>query len=360
MHKVTSLILQIAMVVGAVYYRVQVVRADLTGAQEEASANVARALELLKQARAAMGGEEALKSLQSLSISGAARRTFQDQNGQAQEKSGKLQLYLMLSGKPGEKMTMKLSAPPEGVEQADRVVIIRRAPAQASSDAGDQAFGAEGQPGKRVMRFNGPHPPMPPAPPPMGFAPVHFLLTSILGAPAPFKIEYSYAGETETEAGGADIVEAKYPGGLVVHLMLDKQTHLPVGMTYRALMPPPMGTGNVIFFNKRIGKDEEAEGVIVPAPEAGHNELPDVLVGPPGTEEEGVEVEGDSTPEKFQIPLPPPQETEARASFSDFRAVNGLLLPHRIMQTFGDKASETWEVEKYEINSPPKFGKLDK
>lgn len=350
MQKVTSLILQIAMVTGAIYYRLNEVRADLSAAQEQANANVTRALDLLRQAREAMGGEDALKSLQSLSISGTTRRTFQDQNGQAQERSGKLRLYLAMSGQFGEKASMKLSAPTEGATHGDRVIIIRKAPGQEGSGAGDQMPGAEGQPRKRVMRLNGP-----PPPPPMGMAPIHFLITSILGAPAPFPVEYSYAGEAQAASGGAvDIVEAKYPCGLVVRISLDKQTHLPLSMSYRGLMPPPVGAGNVIFFRNRIGTEDEAEGTVMRAPEAGHDEIPDVLF-----EEDGSAANPNPSPEKFQIPVPPPQEVDAQVSFSDFRAVNGILLPHRITQSFdGGRVVETWEVETYEINSPPRLEKL--
>lgn len=365
MQKVTSLILQIAMVMGAIYYRINEARAiDTPGAQEQASANGTRALELIKQARTVMGGEDALKTLQSLAISGTSRRTFQDQNGQAQERSGKIQLYLALSGKFVEKASVKLDPTAEGVAHGDRVIVFKRAPAKGSG-AGDQsqesgAGGvAAGQPGKRVMRLRlDDH--MPAAAHPMGIAPVHFLLTSILGAPAPFPVEYSYAGETQTEAGNAaDIIEAKYPGGLLVRLLLDKHTHLPLSLAYRTLMPP-VGAGNVIMFRNRIGKEGKGEGVVMPAPEAGHVEVPDVLIEHPEIEEEEIRIEGNPSPEKFQKRLPPPQEVEAQVSFSDYRVVNGILLPHHITQTLSNKASETWEVEKYEINSPPQLGKLKK
>lgn len=365
MHKVTSLILQIAMVMGAIYYRVSEARAiDMPGAQEQASASGTRALDLLKQARTAMGGDDMLKTLQSLSISGTSRRSFEDQNGQAQERSGKIQLYLVLSDKFVEKASVKLDPTAEGVAHGDRVIVFKRAPAQASG-AGDQseesgASVAAGQPGKRVMRLklDGSAPAA--AAHPMGIAPVHFLLTSILGAPAPFPIQYSYAGETRTEAGGdADIVEAKYPGGLLVRLLLDKQTHLPLSLSYRTLMPP-FGAGNVIMFRNRIGKDGEGASVVMPAPEAGHVEIPDILIKRPDIEDEDIIIEGNQSPQKFQKRLPPPQEVEAQVSFSDYRVVNGILLPHHITQTFSNKAAETWEVEKYEINSPPQLGKLKK
>ena len=361
MRKATSLILQIAMVMGAVCYRLNEAVAYLSGAQEERSAKVTRALDLLKEARAAMGGEEALKALQSLSISGTSRRVFQDQNGQAQERSGKIEIHLAFSDKRIEKTSIKLEAPPRGAEH-DRVIVIKRAPAQeGSSGAADQSEESGAvvvKPHKRVMRLDGHAPVM--AAHPMGAMPVHFLLTSILRAPAPFPIEYSYAGEARTEAGDAcDIVEAKYPGGLVVRLSLDKQTRLPVGLSYRTLMPP-VGAGNVIFFRSRIGKEGEAEGVVMPAPEAGHVEIPDVLIERREIEEEVIAPKGNPQNEKFQIPLPPPQEVEAQVSFSDYRVVNGILLPHRITQTFSNKATETWEVEKYEINSPPRTEKLRK
>src|SRR5918912_1888737 len=150
MQKVTALMLQIVMVMGAAYYRVKEVRADLSAAQQEADANATRALDLLKQAREAMGGEEALKSLQSLSIAGTARRTFQDQNGQTQERTGKLQLYLAMSGKMAEQGALKLSEPTTpGATHADR--IIKQAPGEGSFSAEDQTAGAQGQPRKRVV-----------------------------------------------------------------------------------------------------------------------------------------------------------------------------------------------------------------
>jgi hypothetical protein len=361
MRKTISLILQISMVMGAVCYRLNEARAGLSSAQEEASAKVTRALELLKEARAAMGGEEALKTLESLSISGTSRRAFQDKNGQAQERSGKFQVYLVVSDKLAGKAMMKLDAPPADLEH-DRNIVFRRIPAPGSAGAKDQSqeSGAvSSQPRKRVVRLDGTATPMMAARP-MGGAPVHFLLTSILRAPAPFPIEYSYAGEGRTEAGEAcDIVEAKYPGGLVVRLSLDKQTRLPLSMTYRALMPP-IGAGNVIMFRSRTGKEGEAGGVVMPAPEAGHLEMPDVLVERRVVEEEGAAGEGNPLRDKFQIPLPPPQEVEAQVSFSDYRAAGGILLPYRITQTFGDKTTETWEVEKYEINSPSRMQQLKK
>lgn len=349
------------MVTGAICYRLNEARGYLPGAQEEASAKVTRALELLKEARAAMGGDGALKTLQSLSIYGASRRAFEDKNGQAQEKLGKIQIHFALSDKPVERASAKLNAPPGGVER-DRVIVFKRTPAlnEESSGAGDRESGVEGvaQPGKRVMRFDGSGAPM--AAHPMGAAPVHFLMTSILGAPAPFPIEYSYAGEARTEAGDAvDIVEAKYPGGLLVRISLDRQTHLPLGLSYRTLMPPA-GAGNVIFFRSRTGKEGEAGGVVMPAPEAGHVEMPDVLVQRRDIEEDGVTMEGNPPKERFQIHLPPPQEVDAQVILSDYRSVGGILLPHRITQTFSNKATETWEVEKYEINSPPRLEKLRK
>ena len=360
MQKVSSLVLQIAMVMGAIYYRVTEVRADLSAAQQEANANVTRALDLLKQARLAMGGEDALKALQSLSISGTARRTFQDQNGQTQERSGKLRLYLSISGKlEAGKASMKLPPAPrgDGAAQADRLFIIRKAPGHESEGAVDKAPGAgggeeEGQPRKRVVRLNGHQAQV--AGHPVGVAPVHFLLTSILGAPAPFPVEYSYAGEAQAASGGAvDVVEAKYPGGLVVRLSLDKQTHLPVSMTYRSLLPPA-GAGARVVFRHRIGTEGEGEADLMPAPETGDEEIPDILI-----EEEAKVHSGNPSQEKFQIPLPPPQEADAQVSFSDFNATGGILLPHRITQSFdGGKVVETWEVETYEINSPSRLEKL--
>ncbi len=357
MHKVTSFILQLAMVSGAIYFRVNTTRAEVLKTQEQVSANVARALELINQARAAMGGEDALHAIQSLSVSGKSHRSFQDKAGQAQERSSHFKLYFVLPGKNMKSsVELALPPPPPGPPAADHIIIMRRPPRPGDGTATTlpQEHGAV-EPGKRALRFrvDGPVGFGPPPPP----GPMHFMLTSFLAPPSMLPIEYSYAGEATTAQGSdADIIEAKHPDGTLVRIFLDKQSHLPVSMSYRTSLPPT-GAGNVIMFKRRVSKEGEPEGLVMPAPEAGHIEMPDVLVELPHDEEAEMTADENSA-EPFQIPLPPPQDVEVEVNLSDFRAVGGVLLPHRMTQTFNGKETETWEVESFEINSPPRPEKL--
>ena len=45
------------------------------------------------------------------------------------------------------------------------------------------------------------------------------------------------------------------------------------------------------------------------------------------------------------------EEAEYQVRFSDYRNVNGLMLPHRIAQTVNGAAGETMTIESYQVNA---------
>jgi len=49
-----------------------------------------------------------------------------------------------------------------------------------------------------------------------------------------------------------------------------------------------------------------------------------------------------------------PEMAEVQVYFSDYRAEDGLLLPHRVTRSINGDFSEEWELKKFKINPPLK------
>ena len=75
--------------------------------------DVERALELLKQARAAIGGESAINSVQNLSINGKARRQIKITEQGEKQLNGEFEMHLMLPDKLIKMEKLTLGTPGE-------------------------------------------------------------------------------------------------------------------------------------------------------------------------------------------------------------------------------------------------------
>ena len=160
------------------------------GANEDAKAQT-----ILTQARAALGNEAKLKTLQSLTISGSLRRTMG-----THQMEGEIQLDLLL---PDKLMKSETLSPMPGIELSTtetlngteiwtdsqsggggNVVIRRSAPSDSATAraAASQLTRAE------LTRI---------------------WLGYLLNAPSVLSLTYSYAGEAEATDGKADVIEAK-------------------------------------------------------------------------------------------------------------------------------------------------------
>lgn len=141
------------------------------------------------------------------------------------------------------------------------------------------------------------------------------LLLGILGTtPASFPVTYSYAGVAESADGKAHMIDVKGPGSFAVRLFVDLQSHLPLMLTYKA--PEPRIVVNTIDRGSRPEADDR-------------NEI------------ERARREAEGAPPKF---------VEYRLFFSDYRAVGDISLPHRIARGTAAKTTEEWEIRSYRIN----------
>lgn len=292
--------------------------------------DVERALELLGQARAAIGGESAINSIQNLSLKGKVRKLIQLPGQPERELNGEFEMSMVLPdrlmkmerlkfGEAGDARTPAIEG--QEVKVRDfKVKVIRGEENAAMQNEMRQHEHAE------IARY---------------------MLGLLLTPPPSLKAAYNYAGEGDVTGTRCDIIEVSGESGFALKLYLDKSSHLPLMMSYQGSLPR-------IPFNKIIRGDgpvnieEDAdENIHFRQQGEASEDAPDVIIIRKGKDNEAP-AEG----RKFTLPVPPPENAEIQIRFSDFRSVGGVLLPHTLTQTVNGQVDTIWTVEKYEINSP--------
>ena len=289
-----------------------------------------QSLALIKQAQTAIGGETALRNVKSISIAGNVTKTF-DFEGAAKTEQGELEINLQLPNQFGKMMKLRhkddSSEEKSGeVKKEVNVIVMNRGDGNTpffkqidpNSEKGDVVIVRKGEGDKvlfndrtadgkvrriitdenvGVLKGNG------------NFHQnemFRMTLALLLTAPQGTDANFTYAGEADVDGTACNIVEAKN-GNSSTKLYLDKSSHLPRMISFQGHKP-------MVF---RIKKDAMRT-------------------------ESGAKV--------FERKLEKPEMAEFQIRFSDYRAVNGVLLPHRWTQTVGGVADETIEVTGYEIN----------
>ena len=136
-------------------------------------------------------------------------------------------------------------------------------------------------------------------------------LSLLLTAPQGMDVEYTFGGEGDVDGTACNIVVAAF-GGQAFKLYLDRSSNLPVMMSYTGHKMPVLVT-----FNKEFA-----------APADGSK---DTMIF---RRSEG----------------PAPERAEFNVKFSDYRLMNGVQLPFKWTQTVGGAADETFDVTSFEIN----------
>lgn len=317
-----------------------------------------KALELIKKARLAIGGDAAINNVRSMTITGKATKTFEIE-GAARSEQGDLEINFELPDKmskmlklgdtnaAGDKrlvekrvevvvvnkgegdLKLKVENPeanPDGIRKvtvvrkdgaSEEIVTEDKAPIILRRGDGDKAvFTSEdgktisvdgkkvfirknGDDGGNVLRASGIH---------HRSELFRLTLSLLLSAPEGSDVSYRYAGEGAVDGAACEIIDAQI-GGASIKLYLDKTSNLPRMMTYQGAKPFMIG----------INKDEAK-------PDANG----DLKV--------------------FTREMPKMETAEFQVKFSDYRSVNGLQMPFRWTQTAGGKADETVEITSYEIN----------
>lgn len=286
----------------------------------------ARALELLKQAQQAIGGDSAIRNVQSLTITGKATKTFEIE-GVARSEQGDWELNMQLPDKLSKMMQVTIEKQGgERTESADKkvftvtkkdggnatwsskdpkqdVVIVTRGGGDKISVNEENTNGdvkkeiirdkmnAEFEKHKQTELFR-------------------TALSLLLTAPQGIEAEYAYAGDGSVDGSSCDVIEARIGDGPPIRLFLDKASHLPRMISFMDHKP-------MMMF--RIKKDDAKAST-------------------------------DGEPKTFERKMEAPPTEEFQIKFADYRAVGGVLFPFKWTQTVGGKQDETVDITNYEIN----------
>ena len=276
-----------------------------------ALADDARAQQILKQAREAIGGEEQLQKIQGLQIRGQYRRTFGDR-----QMGGDREISILLPNK-------------YLVEDAMNTGGHSTAMINTRALNGDKPWsGNSGGGGGMVFRIAGPGGQQA-SPEQMEemqrrifsaeFS--RYLLAMILTPPPALSVEYKYAGESEVEDAQADVIDVSGPDNFAVRVFFDKKNHVPLLLSYRGPKP------RIMTMTRQAGSSSKPEDI-----KKAREEAEKRMAG----EQPGV-----------------PEEVEFFIRLTDHKKVGGLTLPHKLTFLTEGEVSEEFEISKYQVN--PQF-----
>jgi hypothetical protein len=281
-------------------------------------ADDARAQEILKQARNAVGGDEQLKKIQGLNIDGQYRRVFGErQVGGDREISIELpnKYYIEDSMNPGGLSTALINYRGLNAEHAwngqsgggGGMVFRMMGPgaAQATPEQMEAAM-------RRILQTEM----------------ARYLLAITLAAPESLGLEYTYAGESDVDDAKAEAVDVTGPDKFAVRLFFDKESHLPLLISYRGPKP------RIVTMTRQAGGAQ--------------------------TKPEDVKKARDEAEKKMMAEPEHPEEADFYMRLSEHKKVGGLLLPFKFTFLTGEEVSEEFEVSKYQVNPQFKSDRFEK
>jgi hypothetical protein len=294
----------------------------------------ARAQEVLKQARAAIGDEAKLKALQSLSAAGNSRRMF----GETQVES-EVEIELLLPDK------IKRT---ENGQFGTRVQALNGdkfwtdfVPAVGMGGGGGffrQGGGNQSASGAYLQQQQ------------RGDL-VRLMLGLLLIAPGSASFEYNYVAEAKSPDGTADVIEVKGPESFTARLFIDQKTHRLLMLSYQGKQMPMMQGG-------RRGPQGGGQGGDRPQGQPRQERAQ-----PTPEEQERRRQEFEKRRQEREEAFAKLPEVEYRMTFGEYKSVSGLTLPHLMTRSETGKTNEELVITKYKTNpslKPDKFEKKEK
>ncbi len=277
-----------------------------------------QAQEILKQARAAIGGEEALQKIQSLNINGKYTRMLGER-----QLAGDRDVSIMLPDKylvedafnPGGLSTAMINARGMNGEHAwnassggGGAMIFRIGP------GGQQASPEEIE---KMLRRQ------------CQIELTRYLLAILATPPASLPLEFKYAGESEVDDAKADVLDVTGPDKFAARLFFDKQSHLPLLLSYRGIKP------RIMTMTRSVGSGGNSADALKKARE-------------------------DAEKKMAAEPDQKPEEVDFFIRLSEHKKSNGLQLPYKLTFLTDTEVSEEFEISKYQVNPQFKADKFQK
>lgn len=163
----------------------------------------------------------------------------------------------------------------------------------------------------------------------------------------------AHVAVAEAPEGKADVLEVKNEAGQAVRIFIDQQTHMPLMLQYQEVRPRinmmggpggPGGPGG----RRGMGGGAGPGG----APGAGGPPPP-----PPGAPADRPDPE---ERRRRMEAMPPPAPSSVSLYLTDYKRVDGVMLPHRLTQAIDGKTVEEWTIEKIKINPTVKADLFEK
>jgi hypothetical protein len=315
-----------------------------------------KAADVMKEARAALGGAK-FEQLKTLNLEGPFAR---DMGGR--QMTGKVVMTLQLPGNMHRSEDMEimggmsierisaLAGDKSWEDQQNRggmgggMQVVMRGPGQGELNA-EQLEQA------RLRRFR------------TEFN--RYLLAFFGGA----GLQPTYVAVAEAPEGKADVVEVKNEQGQAVRLFVDQNSHMPLMLQYQEVRPRVMmqggpgggpggggrgfGGGDRVF----VGGGGGGRG-------GGAGDMPPPPPPPPGGGAgRGGEQRQAPDPEEIKrrmASMPPPTPSTVTLFLSEYKKVDGVMLPHRLTYAVDGKTVEEWNIEKVKVNPAVKADLFEK
>ncbi len=344
----------------------------------------AKAEQIIKQARAAIGDESKWKTLQSLSASGTARNTRGEQQVESE-----LQLDLLLPDKIMRSSNSQFGSNVNTLNGdqywTDFVPAVGMGGGGFGGRGGDGGGGGggvfinrgAGGPGGFGGPGGGPGGANSPMATYMQQGQRRDMLLVMLGfllsAPASAQVQYTYVGEAPGPEGSKlDALNAKNANGLNVVLYLNQQTHQLVGIKYKVKQMRGFGGPGG---GRGPGGQPGQPGGQGGGQAGGQRGQGGAQPGQPGAQPGGQggqpgQPRPEMTPEERDRRIKEAADAFEKApevdfswAFSDYKSVGGFNLPHVVTKSQAGAPNEEWTISKYKINpklSADKFMKKEK
>jgi hypothetical protein len=152
------------------------------------------------------------------------------------------------------------------------------------------------------------------------------------------------AGVAESPEGKADILETKEETGRTLRLFIDQATKLPLMVQYQD--PKPR-----VMINNGPGGPGRGPGG--PGVRGGPGGAPGAGGPPPVSPEE-------MQKRLAEMQRTPPEMGTFAMHLSDYKKVDGVMLPHKIETSLDGEPNQEWTIEKYKVNPQVKADTWEK
>ena len=145
--------------------------------------------------------------------------------------------------------------------------------------------------------------------------------------------QYAYLGEAESVEGKADVIEVKNADNFNARLFIDRQTNLPLMVTYQGAQPRVMTMGN--------------PGSAAMSGGGGHVVT---QMNPSMTDEQRKKAQADAEKQIQEMQRTPQPMVDYVVYFEEWKTVDGIKFPFKMRRATAGTTTEEWTVNKVKVN----------